>query len=1079
MWDEIEERVNQNERENPVPLRTRLLQSIKRSGLTPGEGATKKMVSFVFGVGDHLVWSIESSANTFYLSPQWQEKIHQAGLTSDLRPYQNGLQDGGRHSGLNRAWSFPGQDCIAVRVDNISDFERLLTAIFKRPDDLVLKPEAVTRWIERLRHFFPDFDRFDRPLYEFDESERDYKLETASKLGEELKQAASDQDIENAVHRALSESNLLQWRTYWPMSPKGDADRARLWPALKALLQATSGNPEQHPEAVAAFVRAWGDATGEAQQDAPRQIAEFLLMHLDPEHGIYIRSSLRDELWREAVGSKFPAHASIADTYRDERRFMIAVRRAFEERDLAPRDMIDVQSALWVVHGYESSEYNSITTPPISREAVEAAMDEYESLGPEGFKDAYPQFSTAHDYWVRSTRPRSTTIFSSKPIVAIAMQPDQLSGGWSRKDCAAALLHNSGYIIVDRDDQPVPVPKKRYLLIDADRIRACARNYYIEPARERAEPTVSIRAGTLSNELNLNQAWPNVCQALKGRRFQEYANVPPPLQEGPNASTTTTFTFDLTKNDSRLSKQAGASKMSRDTTNLILYGPPGTGKTYRTALEAVRLCLGDDEAQKLAGNRSNLMDVYRNLVSSERVEFVTFHQSFSYEDFVEGLRPTTGDDEQAEGGEHTERSGGFSLKVHNGIFKRISERARKDTGGSDAEARLDRNKAIFKVALGRRTSQEDRILFGLENELIHTGWGGDIDWSDERFDDFHEILAEWRERKDASASGKEGNTELTYAFRSAMQIGDYVVISDGRDLVRAVGEVVGDYYYDSEAEFHPHRRQVNWLWGGDEDARIDRSRIYAKPFRQQSVYRLDPKAIDWDVLENVVLGKDVTATSENARDHVLIIDEINRANISKVFGELITLLEPDKRLGCENEIRLQLPYSGKPFGVPANLHIIGTMNTADRSIALLDTALRRRFAFKELMPDPTLLSANVDGVNLQKLLTRINERIEYLFDREHQIGHAYFINCKSKADIEAKMRDAIIPLLAEYFYDDWSKIAVVLEGRRAPEEGNFTGRFLDGQRLSLEGLEDHEFESNARLRWSVKPSFDFSEFAAT
>ena len=863
-----------------------------------------------------------------------------------------------------------------------------------------------------------------------------------------------------------------------------------------------------------------------------------------------------------------------------------------------------------------------------SRAAIEAAMDAYDSYRATGeHGDIFNAFGEPRDYWVRSTRERQNRVYPTKPLVGYILNKTDLNGGWGQKADAAARMHNAGFIVVDRDDKPATPPEKaEHLLRDADRIRVCALNYFIEPARERGASSVAIRAGDLAQAMGLRDAFPNICQALGGDKFQQLAKVPAPTSTEPNPSSSTTFTYQLGSKAEPNTVTEATSTKAFSATNLILYGPPGTGKTYATAWEAVRLCLGNDAAAGLKNDRKALMAEYRRLVNDGRIEFLTFHQSLSYEEFVEGLRPSTGENE-IDGPEEKRSGAGFTLKCHEGIFKRISERARLDQGDGGGAQHLDWSQGLFKLSL-IGSNWRDQLASATAQHQISWSFGAGIDWSAPEFEDFQAIKQLWLE-SNPGTDGRSADISGTWYFRGAVDVGSYVLLTVGKNRIVALGCIAGDYEFHPHAGDRQHTRRVDWIWSDERGT--DRSPFYPQNFSAfQPMYQLAPDKIDWDALEAIAFGNKTQSASSAGREgteppfrnasgssdtqsfsddgghpeplvdldkldldaepegelftvgklppvrpgtfrhlaqdvakqlaerypdgfalnqyrdalvkagkmaaieptggweshnmpswasspaqgwlvpkipasatskraggmpsdnvgaenradngsgrpsnqYVLIIDEINRANISKVFGELITLLEQDKRLGEPNEVRVQLPYSKKPFGVPSNLHIIGTMNTADRSIALLDTALRRRFTFQELMPDPKVLSENVGGINLRKLLSTVNERIEYLFDREHQIGHAYFTGCDSRSDVEDVMRHKVIPLLAEYFYEDWSKVAAVLgDGPAATRK-----HFLEAISLqSPKGMSEDDLNGD-KLRWSVKPEFDFSEFEAS
>ena len=509
--------------------------------------------------------------------------------------------------------------------------------------------------------------------------------------------------------------------------------------------------------------------------------------------------------------------------------------------------------------------------------------------------------------------------------------------------------------------------------------------------------------------------------------------------------------------------------------NLILYGPPGTGKTYSTAAEAVGLC-----GEPVPEDREALMQTYQRLLAAGRIEFVTFHQSMSYEDFVEGRQPVTDSDDDGDAS-----STGFRLETVPGIFRRIARRAETSQGRlTEGDAITVAGRQVFKMSIGEANNPEDTHLF---EEAIDGGYAllgfDDIDWSDEKFTNKQEIITACNAvaGRDTDVNARSGAAQMPFIFRNWVREGDIVVVSRGNSLFRAIGEFTGGYEFNPRPEGgYAHRRAVRWLWVDRQGVPV--SEIYTPSFTMKSIYRLYDSERPHDsglkipALERYLNSQrgDGLADPES---FVLIIDEINRANISKVFGELITLLEPDKRLGQPNALKVRLPCSGDAFGVPLNLHILGTMNTADRSIALLDTALRRRFTFREMMPVPSLLNAAAAtcGLELPRILSTINERIEYLYDREHQIGHAYFTDCTSRVDVDAVMRYKVIPLLAEYFFEDWNKIAIVL-GDAYSHDGPIAGRFLNRSVLNAPpGLQDGD--ALPRFRWEVRSEdegFDYT-----
>lgn len=420
--------------------------------------------------------------------------------------------------------------------------------------------------------------------------------------------------------------------------------------------------------------------------------------------------------------------------------------------------------------------------------------------------------------------------------------------------------------------------------------------------------------------------------------------------------------------------------------NQILFGPPGTGKTYHTVNEALKI-IGVDI---LSLTRAQIKEEFDKKIKEGQIVFTTFHQSMSYEEFIEGLKPI----EPEKDGEQV------IYRVEPGLFKKLSIEASFDI----AKFRKSKKTAEaldFSILYDLFIEEVQEKLFNEEEFELKTKSGG--------------IVLIDSISQQGNIIIKHHNGTRTYTVSKA-RLTKLKAAIDSLDKVSNINdefrEVIGGSNSSAYWSVLNAITQINKSVNGKVE---------------EKTYTYGDKV---EVVKKMAKEEFKTAQGKN---YVLIIDEINRGNVSQIFGELITLMEEDKRLGKDEGLEVKLPYSKEKFGVPPNLFIIGTMNTADRSVEALDTALRRRFSFKEMPPlyDLPELQYEFAGVKGSDILEKINKRIERLLDRDHLIGHSYLmLSEEEKQNPEPKLLNSfyrnIIPLLQEYFFGNYAKIAAVL-----------------------------------------------------
>lgn len=435
--------------------------------------------------------------------------------------------------------------------------------------------------------------------------------------------------------------------------------------------------------------------------------------------------------------------------------------------------------------------------------------------------------------------------------------------------------------------------------------------------------------------------------------------------------------------------------------NIILQGAPGTGKTYRIPELVVRLCEPEFDANN--ATRKELMSVYNRLKEEKRVMFTTFHQSMDYEDWLEGLRPVLENDQ-------------VTYKIEPGIFKRLCTEAERPLSAKK-DVNISDEAIVWKVSLSG-TGDNPVRRDCMKNGYIRIGWDG-----------YGENITD---ETDWSIHNGEGKTILN-AFINTMKVGDVVMSCYSSRTIDALGIVTGEYEWHDNFEHYKRVRRVKWLV---KDINEDIVKLNDdKTMTLGTVYRLN--AITLDKVKSLLDKYEASKTLiDNNKPYVIVIDEFNRGNVSKIFGELITLLEPDKRKGMRNAESVLLPYSKKEFYIPSNVFLVATMNTADRSLDTIDYSIRRRFAFITVKPqeiDDDNFNSELFREVSSLFISNYDEYAESGFDdtikllpaetlsEEYRpedvwIGHSYFIMDGEYA-LQDRLLFEIIPLLEEYIRD--------------------------------------------------------------